>query len=277
MPPKPPDYESKDYWENRFKSETHFEWLGDGGDTIIPELVGYLLCRPPTRNTLPPLCLHIGAGASTLSNDMLRQYRTVYKTFRGPVIYNTDFAEEVVKRGNEVEQAKGPEVVWEHIDLLRWKDMLALKKRVLETKNSKFELVVDKSTADAIACSAEMEYTKETLSSSPEDAHPLIHHELSQSDLDNVSYHPVEILALHLASLVAPGGVWIALSYSANRFEFLEEGHEEEGLMTGLLWMVSRVATFATRPGSAEPGKHVPDVYHYLYVLQRTNEAIAVE
>lgn len=213
-----------------------------------------------------------------MSNDILQEYHSVFgKAFNTSVIFNTDFATEVVKRGNQMERGRGPEVVWEQVDLLRWKDMLALKEKVLGTEGRKFDFVVDKSTADAVACREDMEFTKETLGGSPRDAHPLIDHEVSQCDAEAMVFHPVEVLALHLASLVEPSGVWLSLSYSANRFEFFEEGREEEGLMTGLFWKMERVVTIRARPGSAEPGKHVPDVYHYLYVLRRTDTVIAME
>lgn len=277
MPHQPPDYESQEYWENRFKTETHFEWLGDGHGTIIPALRAHLLSQPKTNN-LPPLCLHIGAGVSTLHNDILQEYHSVFKkTFDKPVIVNTDFASEAVKRGNQVEQSRGPEVSWEQADLLQWKDMLALKEKVLSREGRKFDLVVDKSTTDAVTCGENMTFTKKISDGSPKDTHPLIDHEVAQYDADTVCIHPVEVLALHLASLVEPGGVWLSLSYSADRFMFFEEGHEEEGPMTRLFWKMERVVTVGARPGGGGPGKHVPDVYHYLYALRRTDAVVAME
>ncbi|EKM61372.1 uncharacterized protein PHACADRAFT_83084 [Phanerochaete carnosa HHB-10118-sp] len=277
MPRQPPDYESQNYWEHRFKTETHFEWLGDGHDTIVPVLRAHLLSRHKAK-AMPPLCLHIGAGASTLSDDLLQEYHTVFeKAFHKPIIFNADFASEVVGRGAQVEQGRGSEVVWEQADLLQWKDMLTLEEKILRTEGRRFGLVVDKGTADAIACGKDMELAKETLNGSPRDAHPLIYHEVSQYDADILYFHPVDVLALHLASLVEPDGVWLSLSYSAARFMVLEEGHEEEGLMTRLFWKMERVISIRARPGSAEPGKHVPDVYHYLYVLRRTDTATAIE
>lgn len=275
----PPNYDSEEFWDTRFKTETHFEWLGSGRESILPVLRSYFQLRltsnPPIE--LPPLLLHIGAGTSTLSNDLLEEYHKAYPTAsHKPLIVNTDFAEEAVRRGNDTTSGEG-EVVWERVDLMRWKEVFALKEKMVHTTGRKFDVVVDKSTTDAISCMADVVYRSDTLSGSPRDAHPLIDYTVSRSASKEITFHPAAVLALHLASVVETGGVWIALSYSQNRFPFFGQDGE---LDLSLFWTVERVEPVLVRQEvdkQSEGTVHTPDVYDHLYILRRTDVVVAME
>lgn len=223
----PPNYESESFWNTRFKTESHFEWLGDGRETIIPVLQQYLLTHDKNAKELPPKTLHIGAGTSTLSSAILRTYHNIYESqteMRG-VVVNTDFAEEAVERGRQSAEAVRGEVRWEKVDLLSWGDCKKLVPYLSSGEGGElFEVVVDKSTSDAISCGEDVSFNSQALTGDPgySSTHPLIVQLLSRSQsVVPVVLEPLELLALHLASLVRPGGMWIALSYSERRFPFL--------------------------------------------------------
>ena len=280
----PPNYESESFWNTRFKSESHFEWLGNGQETIIPGVHHYLEEHRSRR--LPPRTLHIGAGTSTLSENILRAYHEVYSDHEGfgSVVMNTDFAEEAVARGRQTDEAVKGEVRWGRVDLLSWNDCKGLvesfQPKEDEGEKRLFEIVVDKSTSDAISCGEDVSFCKETLTKDDQklSTHPLILKLVSQVDSDvHLVLEPLEILALHLASLVKPGGVWIALSYSSHRFPFLttKENLDKEGkeavsdlLAVSRFWEIEKVEQVDAPSGG---NAHAPVIQHHLYTLRRTN------
>lgn len=279
----PPSYESQSFWEERFKKEDHFEWLGDGQGTIIPVLRLYLQPYAENNAQAPPLLLHIGAGTSTISDDLLEVYRNVYKKpMTSLVVLNTDFSEEVVRRGRQRTQ-ESTEVTWEQLDLMLWNEMLALRDKVQRTEGKGFTFVVDKSTTDAISCSEDIRFEGGTLGNSPRHIHPLILSTLSTSPKQDICLHPAEILALHLASLTEPGAVWISLSYSSNRFPFIpnnqgKENRVKQGVNVEKLWELEYVEAMKVGEERGETGAtvHAPDVFHYLYILRRTNTVVVI-
>ena len=143
-------------------------------------------------------------------------------------------------------------------------------------------VVVDKSTSDAVSCAEDVVYDgQETLSGTPRDAHPLIADLVQRSTQKKLELHPLEVLAVHLASAVEPGGIWIALSYSSDRFPFLKKHDEVAGLLdVGLFWEVERiepVSTGAEKEEAATRTVYTPEVSNYLYILRRTNVIVAIE
>lgn len=281
----PPNYESQSFWEDRFKTESHFEWLGGGQDTILPAVRSFLqhFAETTLKHGRRPLLLHIGAGTSTLSDDIVEEYHKTYQgTFDSLIVLNTDFAQEAVRRGLQLASGS-TEVTWERMDLLSWKEILALKEKIVRTEGRKFELVVDKSTTDAISCRADMLFEEETLTGTSRDAHPLIDHVVSRSAHKYVFVHPAAVLALHLASLVESGGVWIALSYSSDRFPFLVSDVDQDGkvynggLDVRLFWELERIERVKVREGKRSEDVHAPEVFHYLYILRRTEAVLAME
>jgi len=110
----PPEYHLKSFWDKRFENESHFEWLGDGQDTILPPLRSFLEASPHV-----PRLLHAGAGSSTLSDRILLEYQNRFGDEMGDgIIVNTDFSKTVVDKWKEVEENKpGRSVLWEQANM----------------------------------------------------------------------------------------------------------------------------------------------------------------
>lgn len=280
----PPSYEQQEFWESRFKTETHFEWLGDGQDTLIPVLRTHLQ-TPPFMYTPahPPYILHIGAGSSTLSDAILDEYRKIYGT-SGAIehIVNVDFAQEAVDRGRERAKEMGHgEVAWEQVDLLDLDDIVSLRAGVFQSRSDElFEIVLDKSTSDAISCGEDTVLDKKHLTKSPKRLHPWIAAALSASPKDILTLSRLDVLAVHLALLVRPGGIWIVLSYSKRRFPSFQEVEEGDVDRLGVdrFWSLKGVVPVTVSPkkggSEGETTVHTPEISHYLYVLRRTDVAV---
>ncbi|EIN09511.1 hypothetical protein PUNSTDRAFT_143054 [Punctularia strigosozonata HHB-11173 SS5] len=279
----PPEYGSKAYWDERFEKEENFEWLGDG-QAMIPVLRAWLLGdstspRGDSQASDGARVLHIGAGTSRLSNMVVRALSDVVDA-KGLVVVNTDFSEAVVERGRqEQEQEQGSRAVrWERVDLLREEDVRGLLRAESSGTGqvARFDAVIDKSTSDAISCAPDV-WMK-----GRENAHvldtPSTHEESSGTPVE-----ALEVLALHLAAVVKPHGVWIALSYSSNRFPFLKNDslcHDAEerdvhacGLAPFAFWTVERKEAVDAPSGQSREGVHAPPVQHWIYVLRRSNVA----
>ncbi|KAI0077468.1 hypothetical protein K474DRAFT_1090789 [Panus rudis PR-1116 ss-1] len=236
MPHEPPAYHSEPYWDERFKKEEHFEWLGDGSDTIVPVLRKYLeqyTSNPPkTTNEdagpsvipSPPKLLHIGVGTSTLHEQLRGVYEEVFAGRPGgsellkDVIVNTDFSEQAVEKGRQASVGQSM-VCWEQVDLLRWGSLEELKRKELaRIRNSELEgnvggkegepgpynIVIDKSTSDAISCGEDLKF-RDGDDTSKMGMHPNIASMLSKTPSHQfLVLEPVELLAIHLASLWRP-------------------------------------------------------------------------
>ncbi|CAG9946773.1 unnamed protein product [Clonostachys rosea f. rosea IK726] len=125
------DYEKQSYWHDRFASETSFEWLVTSKHHI----------------------LHLGSGTSDLHNH----FRS-----RGLLnVTNLDFEPLAAERGRDLEQNAFGDVRMNYVvaDATRLVDEpimigshggAAGKEEQIVTP-AKFDLVVDKSTADAVA------------------------------------------------------------------------------------------------------------------------------
>ncbi|KAF8676807.1 hypothetical protein RHS04_06322 [Rhizoctonia solani] len=237
-----PDYSSLTYWQSRFEKETCFEWLGPG-DIMMPHLARILepvlncdendyssskLPEQRCNESFPTNIFHIGSGTSQLSLDL----RSLYSTR----VVNIDFEQSCLAQLRQSELAKYGDVKMEYkqIDMLNWEQVesqIAGEARVL---------IIDKSTSDAISCG-------------PDKPSPF-----SQSPIS-----PVRVLALHLAALSLPGSIWIALSYSASRFDDIGE-----------FWNVEMTEKVAAESGQTKEGVYAPEVWHTLYVLRRTNHPV---
>ncbi len=177
---------------------------------------------------------------------------------------------------------------WEKVDLLSWEDCKGLVASSSSGEGEElFEVVVDKSTSDAISCGQDVSFNSEALTGDHETSltHPLIVQSLSQAESEvALVLEPFKVLALHLASLVKPGGMWIALSYSERRFPFLsasnnhknrpaDEGDEGDGgeptaLDVSRFWELERVEKVDAPSGG---NAHAPVIQHHLYILRRTH------
>lgn len=153
-----------------------------------------------------------------------------------------------------------------------------------------FDIVIEKACSDAIACS-EDQLIPLTFT--------ITNHPFSSQGTNNgwenspmVKVNPVVLEALHLAALTKRGGTWIALSYSASRFDCLWEEveaevgnvqvNENEGdtkvkypNLAGEYWKIKEKEEIVIDEGGlqeVEPGRSVfrPMISYWLYVLGRT-------
>lgn len=284
----PPEYHLKSFWSRRFERENHFEWLGDGKDTIIPLLRAYLESKFKVGGKAidVPRTLHIGAGTSSLSDHVLAVYHEVFgQDLEDDIIVNTDFAEQVVQQGRQKAGHRGV-VKWETVDMLSWKDVankLTGKSpdNMGATGEALFDVVVHKSTSDAISCAEELEldfqkhedWSRRTIC--PTIAPPV--NLPRSSSNDHLVLEPLELLALHLAALVRPGGIWLALSYSNNRFPFLALTSQSRPIRVSASWTITKVTPVDAPSGQTKSGVHAPAVQHFLYVLERTHTSCEEE
>lgn len=209
---QPPSFSDLEYWDNRFTStSTPFDWLLPA--TTLDSLILSTLqsCPKPTE----PKILHIGCGSSELS------FRLGELVSHPQGVWNTDYSGVVVDQGRAMEEERllaaqahttqsQPEasgnkpthrVNWKVLDLLD-------PASVAELESIPFDLIIDKSTSDAISCGPDLPFPH-NLSVTPSDR--------SQKDL----LPPLDILAVNLARLTLPGSKWLSISYSADRYEFL--------------------------------------------------------
>ncbi|KAI8388057.1 uncharacterized protein BYT42DRAFT_611135 [Radiomyces spectabilis] len=126
-------FHDKQYWQDRFQKETHFEWLLQWQD-LKPMILPYL------KNSEP--ILHLGCGNSMLAFDLADC------GFRSVV--NIDYAANVVAQMQElVRQRQNPvydHLTWQEADCL---DDLGF---LLKQQPQGFAVVIDKSLSDTIAC-----------------------------------------------------------------------------------------------------------------------------
>lgn len=181
----PSDFEKQSYWHERFTTEQSFEWLVTSErfmqelERVLPQLAeGDKSSAPPSYRVL-----HLGCGTSDLHNHLRR---------RGFCnVINVDYEPLAIERSRQLEQAAFGSVAMGYAvaDATR---PLALCSSC-SNSNNKFDLVVDKSTADAISCAGE-------------DA--------------------LRAMADSVRACLADGGVWISMSYSATRFSLDDDGGE---------------------------------------------------
>ena len=135
----PSDYHLRSFWEQRFTEEPHFEWLGDGQDTLIPRLRTYLRAESlpgagqPSSRHRPPRTLHIGAGNSTMSEHIRNAYDEFYgeQPWSEGTVVNLDFSDVAVANGREMEASRNGASVrgtqWVQADVLQWNDIAPLQ------------------------------------------------------------------------------------------------------------------------------------------------------
>ncbi|KAI0727824.1 hypothetical protein C8Q72DRAFT_838103 [Fomitopsis betulina] len=281
----PSDYHLRSFWEQRFTEEEHFEWLGDGQATLIPRLRAFLHTEStpaqerPSGSGQPPRTLHIGAGNSAMSKHIHDAYEEFYgeQHLAESVVVNLDFSDVAVANGRQTEASTpgahgwGPR--WVQADVLQWNDMapLAMGRDRKEGVGDEepFAIVLDKSTSDAIACGEDV-----VLTGSSTQCHPTIRDSIKSE----VKVEAVHLLALNLATLVRPGGVWIVLSYSSNRVSFLKTGNSQDGessiLNPRVYWSLEEHSAIDAPTGQSQAGVFAPPVQHHVYVLRRSSRWI---
>ncbi|KAI4854902.1 hypothetical protein E4T45_03671 [Aureobasidium sp. EXF-8846] len=243
MPSSTPSFGDLEYWNKRFTKEDEFEWLADF--TVLEPW----LKREITQRSRPQV-LHIGCGSSALS----MQLRDLVDSPQS--IHNVDYSEVVVEKDRQREhelllgsKASTEPCRWSTLDLLYVSQVLDFGK-----SNGGYDMIVDKSTSDAISCSADvlldLPYRLNTKHSS----------RFPQS----VQVYPLHILAINLACLARPGCSWVVLSYSADRFSYWNDGHDAEGLPhPSELWILERHEKIEQSP-DPDDTVHRPPVMHHL-------------
>ncbi|KKP01230.1 hypothetical protein THAR02_06668 [Trichoderma harzianum] len=158
----PTDFDKQTYWHHRFANETSFEWLLSSADFIS-------ILKPLLVNLEPSSAriLHLGSGTSDLHNHF-RQLGFLDVT-------NVDYEPLAVERGRQLEQQAFGDV--------------KMNNEQETHNNDKFDLVVDKSTADAISCGGDEQ---------------------------------VRRMAHCVRECLADDAVWVSMSYSASRFDIGE-------------------------------------------------------
>lgn len=200
----PVDFDKQAYWHDRFSTETSFEWLLGSAEYVS-------IIKPILANLGPSSAriLHIGSGTSDLHNYLR------HLGFQD--VTNVDYEPLAVDRGRELEQQAFGNVKMKYAVA----DATQLQ---LSTDNGeqkcKFDLVVDKSTADAVSCGGDDQLRR---------------------------------MASCIREHLAPGAVWISLSYSASRFD-----------IEGLPFDVEVLAKVPTPKIKATD----PDVFHWCYLLR---------
>ncbi|KAH7054605.1 hypothetical protein B0J12DRAFT_658266 [Macrophomina phaseolina] len=313
----PPPFARSDYWNERFtKNPSAFDWL-------LPAncLDGPIIEAIQASHTPYPRLLHIGCGTSILSLHLR------YHVEDPRQIHNTDFshvaielgakwerevfesdakAQEASESGNGSEKAPklnsapSPEKSGEesmsissdslgHPPRMRWStlDLLSLPSIRAISEKETYDIIVDKSTCDAISCGDDVRVPL---------PYPLLPTDAAsnaEGEMSMVHIHPLHILGLHLASLVPAGGRWIALSYSGHRFPFfepypatVEEGKLDEELLQkgfvhpGRLWRLERQEMVELEDdGGSTEGRgivHRPKTAHWIYVMVRTDVVLNV-
>lgn len=165
----PADFEKQSYWRERFASETSFEWL-TSSESFMAILEPHL-CSPsdPAR---PTRILHLGSGTSDLQNH----FRS-----RGYLdVTNVDYEPLAIERGQQRERAAFDNVRMKYVVA----DVTQLSYGLRQ--NREFDVVVDKSTVDAVSCGGETAFRR---------------------------------MVYQVRKCLAKDGLWISLSYSARRFD----------------------------------------------------------
>jgi len=289
----PPSFSDLEYWESRFLStQDPFDWLLPA--TALDDLILKTIQSSPDPES--GKILHIGCGSSELS------YRLGELIQDRKRVVNSDYSKTAVDLGRKMEQERsshGPRgsgepsvknavssstigtikqedarrdggwMNWKVLDLL---DPLSIG----TMRANKFDIIIDKSTSDAISCGSDIPIpTPYSLSLSPEpQSTPSIH-----------PIHPLHLLALNLAHLTNPNGRWLCISYSSDRFPFLpphpaqgEEEHFDPEIFGTLhpseLWTLERKWEVHTPSASdeEEEGRKVfrPKDGFWVYELVRT-------
>ncbi|KAH7095823.1 hypothetical protein FB567DRAFT_513497 [Paraphoma chrysanthemicola] len=275
----PPSYGSQEYWNQRFKTESEpFEWL-EAPETLDPFLVEALDKFGENR----PKLLHIGCGTSMLSYHL----RT---TVPDPgQIHNLDYSEVAIDLGRAREkrvcniqdqEEDGSTAVkymrWDAVDLLDHTSLLRA------CKPGEYSVVVDKSTSDCIACIDDVKISLPYPIDVPSD-NP-IDFDLKQTPDPIYTLH---ILAVHLALITKSGARWISLSYSEDRFPFVDGLYSSRPHIpgfpdTGTLWKLldkRAVESKNEKVPKRTDGMtitHIPKIFHWVYVLERTNVPLVV-
>ena len=311
MPQAPPSFGSRSYWERRFTENPNpFEWLES--PTILD---AYIIAALRDCEEKSPELLHIGCGTSLLSFHLRSHVEEPVQ------VHNVDYSTVAVRIGKEREveifdaEAKG-ESGEQKVSMhslteveeansrgsgsssnndpkawMRWStlDLLDLRSVVSNCTPSSYAIIIDKSTADSISCAEDIAIEYPFPLFTPQSAISTPPPPRLDEPLEPI--HPLHILAIHVAFLTKPGGRWLSLSYSEDRFPFLRlpnqrsdyediellpQEHVDQGLPDpGKLWRLERKEGVQINETTHEGTTYRPSIRHWAYVLVRTEVELA--
>lgn len=274
----PPSYGSQEYWDQRFTSEPNpFEWLEapHALDTFLLDALNM------SEETYPKI-LHVGCGTSMLSHHL----RTIVQ--EPDQIHNLDYSQIAIDLGRKREKeirnkdkrtskdSSDKYMSWDVADLLDYKSLTSV------CKPNSYSVIIDKSTSDSIACCDDVDVSLPYLV----DVH--LDGPVDLNLPEPYEYlHPLYVMAVHLALVTKPRSRWITLSYSNERYPFLDEAHSSHQHIPGFpdpgkLWKLiekREVETLHQNPTSeTKDGKvtHRPKVFNWVYILERTEVPLFV-
>ncbi|KAJ5128153.1 hypothetical protein N7448_008932 [Penicillium atrosanguineum] len=243
-----PDYDDPNFWDFRFATGRDVgEWL-NSGEALLDVVLSDLERRPGFQDT--PRVLHLGPGVSQLG--MKLRDACMERQWMGNGIVNVDFSAEAVRLGQEAERHQAPHKAmhWLRADLLSWEHVSTL------IPFAPFDVILDKSTSDAIATFSDRKISSEDdLSCICPTVRPFL------SSEPTVTLSPVEALALHLVPLTQTNTTWIALSYSTLRFDSLP--------FLAKYWSLRSRTPLKATPGDVSSTAYTPEVFHWIYVMDR--------
>ncbi|KAI0199417.1 hypothetical protein F4808DRAFT_432422 [Astrocystis sublimbata] len=252
----PTDFEKQSYWHARFAHEEAFEWL-TSSETFMGFIEPYLFASTldshnPTPNSDPSpdsqkskRILHLGSGTSDLHTHL--------RALGFLDVTNVDYEPLALARGRDIERR------------VFGRDDVRMKYVVADVTNFS-----PSSFSTATNSCAESIPQPQNPDSQPADGNstgtqrcecestPQSDLVLDKSTVDAVSCGGDEALlamARCVRSCLAPGGVWISLSFSARRFEV--DGLQE-------LFGVQVLGKIPTPKARATD----PDVWHWVYLLR---------
>lgn len=188
------DYSSKPYWETRLAKERDkgFEWLVSS-TSILPivssQVDRYTVVAEPLK------ILHFGCGSSSLGTEIQRH-------FGGRVIVSdSDYASSSISPAADADT-----IVKREVPLLDM-DVLSIDSLRSTSPKQGWDLIIDKSTADCISC-----------------GQPVTTRDDGDSCTGETSTKScLHILSDNLSQVVPVGGIWISVSYSASRYDYLSQ------------------------------------------------------
>ncbi|KAJ4987963.1 hypothetical protein SVAN01_06538 [Stagonosporopsis vannaccii] len=269
---KAPEFGSQDYWNQRFTTSTSpFDWLSapEALDPLVTEALSAL-------DKDEPQILHVGCGSSLLSQHLKTHVKSPKQ------VHNVDYSSVVIdaeqKRELEVEGGnEGACGRWDAVDLL---DHASLVKTC---GHGIYSVIVDKSTSDAISCADDvvcrLPYAVNLNRRIASDG---------QVDIESkeMPVYPLQLMAVHLALVAKPGAKWISLSYTSDRYPFLEgspttteeDGTSDSGIPDPrLLWtVIGKHQIDAKEEGTDSGVTHRPKVHHWVYALERTTTPLFI-
>ena len=255
MPPNPPDFSSQSYWSTRFKSETSFEWLVQSNE-IIPLILDAL--PGPSDGDERFNVLHIGCGTSSLGAELkraLREHLALRDGLDAPEVKVVDTDYVVPLQYATPTQEQGVE--FRQCDILHVESLRAISPEG-------WDLVVDKSTADAISCGSSLTVDEP---GQGED-------ESATGTLERTTREPVEVMCENLGRVTGKGARWICVSYSETRFDHLSRSTGGEG--QSARWKVLQkqglketTGQRVVKDGDTERIVYEPSTSVWAYVLER--------